>query len=298
MNLKDVNVFLMVTQTQSLTQAAKRLNTTPMTVSRRLALLEDELGQRLLHRTTRAVALTAEGEEFLPYARAMLEAERGALNLLSPQKSGAAGNLRLTAPSGFARRTIMPLLPALLANNPELNVDLQFSDDIIDIVGQGFDIAIRIAPLRDSRLVARKLADNPRVLCASPDYIKQHGKPTQLAALSEHSCLRLSSVLQWTFITDGQPTSISVEGRFSSSNVEGVRALCMAGMGLAQLTAWDVREELINGELIAISLDDVQDQMLAVWALFPTSRHLPVRVITFLDVLKQAMQSINMSGAT
>lgn len=89
----------------------------------------------------------------------------------------------------------------------------------------------------------------------------------------------------------------SIKSRFSSSNVEGVRALCTAEMGLAQLTAWDVREELINGELIAISLDDVQDQMLAVWALFPTSRHLPVRVITFLDVLKQAMQSINMSGA-
>ncbi|KAJ9433107.1 DNA-binding transcriptional regulator, LysR family [Candidatus Pantoea symbiotica] len=289
MNSKDVEVFLMVTQTRSLTQAARRLNTTPMTVSRRLASLEEDLGVRLLHRTTRAIALTDEGEEFLPYAKTLTETEQSARNLFSPDKQGATGQLRITAPSGFGRRTIIPLLPALMAENPELKIDFQLSDNVTDIVGLGYDVAIRIAPLRDSRLVAQRLADNPRVLCASPDYLARFGTPQLLADLHQHNCLRLSGVPQWSFMVDDHISSVSVEGRFSGSNVEGVRTLCVAGSGIAQLSAWDVQQELAAGELIEIALRDAQPQLLGVWALFPTARHLPTRVTVFLNALKQAM---------
>ncbi|WP_277977330.1 LysR family transcriptional regulator [Pantoea endophytica] len=289
MNSKDVEVFLMVTQTRSLTQAARRLNTTPMTVSRRLASLEEDLGVRLLHRTTRAIALTDEGEEFLPYAKTLTETEQSARNLFSPNKQGATGQLRITAPSGFGRRTIIPLLPALMAENPELKIDFQLSDNVTDIVGLGYDVAIRIAPLRDSRLVAQRLADNPRVLCASPDYLARFGIPQLLADLHQHNCLRLSGVPQWSFMVDDHISSVSVEGRFSGSNVEGVRTLCVAGSGIAQLSAWDVQQELAAGELIEIALRDAQPQLLGVWALFPTARHLPTRVTVFLNALKQAM---------
>lgn len=289
MNSKDVEVFLMVTQTRSLTQAARRLNTTPMTVSRRLASLEEDLGVRLLHRTTRAIALTDEGEEFLPYAKTLTETEQSARNLFSPDKQGATGQLRITAPSGFGRRTIIPLLPALMAENPELKIDFQLSDNVTDIVGLGYDVAIRIAPLRDSRLVAQRLADNPRVLCASPDYLARFGTPQLLADLHQHNCLRLSGVPQWSFMVDDHISSVSVEGRFSGSNVEGVRTLCVAGSGIAQLSAWDVQQELAAGELIEIALQDAQPQLLGVWALFPTARHLPTRVTVFLNALKQAM---------
>ncbi|MRS20493.1 LysR family transcriptional regulator [Enterobacteriaceae bacterium RIT692] len=289
MNSKDIEVFLMVTQTRSLTQAARRLNTTPMTVSRRLASLEEDLGVRLLHRTTRAIALTDEGEEFLPYAKTLIETEQSARNLFSPDKQGATGQLRITAPSGFGRRTIIPLLPALMAENPELKIDFQLSDNVTDIVGLGYDVAIRIAPLRDSRLVAQRLADNPRVLCASPDYLARFGTPQLLADLHQHNCLRLSGVPQWSFMVDDHISSVSVEGRFSGSNVEGVRTLCVAGSGIAQLSAWDVQQELAAGELIEIALRDAQPQLLGVWALFPTARHLPTRVTVFLNALKQAM---------
>ncbi|WP_312664390.1 LysR family transcriptional regulator [Pantoea sp. CTOTU49201] len=289
MNSKDVEVFLMVTQTRSLTQAARRLNTTPMTVSRRLASLEEDLGVRLLHRTTRAIALTDEGEEFLPYAKNLTETEQSARNLFSPDKQGATGQLRITAPSGFGRRTIIPLLPALMAENPELKIDFQLSDNVTDIVGLGYDVAIRIAPLRDSRLVAQRLADNPRVLCASPDYLARFGTPQLLADLHQHNCLRLSGVPQWSFMVDDHISSVSVEGRFSGSNVEGVRTLCVAGSGIAQLSAWDVQQELAAGELIEIGLRDAQPQLLGVWALFPTARQLPTRVTVFLNALKQAM---------
>lgn len=289
MNSKDVEVFLMVTQTRSLTQAARRLNTTPMTVSRRLASLEEDLGVRLLHRTTRAIALTDEGEEFLPYAKTLTETEQSARNLFSPNKQGAIGQLRITAPSGFGRRTIIPLLPALMAENPELKIDFQLSDNVTDIVGLGYDVAIRIAPLRDSRLVAQRLVDNPRVLCASPDYLARFGTPQLLADLHQHNCLRLSGVPQWSFMVDDHISSVSVEGRFSGSNVEAVRTLCVAGSGIAQLSAWDVQQELAAGELIEIALRDAQPQLLGVWALFPTARHLPTRVTVFLNALKQAM---------
>ena len=290
MNSKDVEVFLMVTQTRSLTQAARRMNTTPMTVSRRLASLEEDLGVRLLHRTTRAIALTDEGEEFLPYAKTLAETEQSARNLFSPDKQGATGQLRITAPSGFGRLTIIPLLPALMAENPELKIDFQLSDNVTDIVGLGYDVAIRIAPLRDSRLVAQRLADNPRVLCASPDYLARCGTPHMLADLHQHNCLRLSGVPQWSFMIDDHISSVSVEGRFSGSNVEGVRTLCVSGSGIAQLSAWDVQEELAAGELREIALRDAQPQLLGVWALFPTARHLPTRVTVFLNALKQAMQ--------
>lgn len=289
MNLQDVHLFIIITETRSLTQAARRLDILPMAVSRRLAALEQELGVRLLQRTTRSVSLTQEGVEFLPYARSLVETQESAKALFSPDVKGAVGLLRVTAPSGFGRRNILPLVPEMLQDNPELRIDLQLNEDVVDIVGRGIDVAIRIAPLRDSSLIARKIIDNPRMVCASPAYLKQYGLPRLTSELSHHDCLRLTNVLQWTFEADGQSTSMSVDGRFSSSNVEGIRELCLQGIGIAQLTLIDVQKEINEGSLIAINFDDVQPQNLSVWALLPTTRHLPFRVSMFIDKLKNSL---------
>jgi len=289
MNLQDVYLFLIISETLSLTQAARRLDISPMAVSRRLAALEQELGVRLLQRTTRSVSLTPEGAEFLPYARSMIETQESARALFSPDVKGAAGLLRITAPSGFGRRNILPLIPEMLSDNPELRIDLQLNEDVVDIVGRGIDVAIRIAPLRDSSLIARKIIDNPRVVCASPAYLSKKGSPRVLSELSAHDCLRLTNVLQWTFEANGQSTSISVDGRFSSSNVEGIRELCIKGVGITQLTLIDVKKEINEGSLIEINFDDVQPQNLSVWALLPTTRHLPFRVTMFIDKLKNSL---------
>lgn len=293
MNLQDVSLFLVITETRSLTQAAKRQGISAMAVSRRLAALENELGTRLLQRTTRSVSLTQEGAEFLPYAQALIDAEKGARALFSPTTRGATGLLRITAPSGFGRRNILPLVPELLAANPELSIDLQLSEDVVDIVGRGFDVAIRIAPLKDSTLIARKITDNPRVICASPGYLQTQGTPDVLDDLIQHNCLRLSSVPQWIFEREGEMIKTRVEGRFSSDNVEGIRDMCLKGLGIAQLTRWDVMKELCEGELIEISLSDVRPQALSVWALLPTTRYLPLRVSIFIDNLKGSLMSIN-----
>lgn len=289
MHLQDVLLFLTICETRSLAKAARRLDMSPMAVSRRLAGLEQELGVRLLQRTTRSVSLTEEGTEFLPYARALVEAEEGAKSLFSGKTAGAIGLLRVTAPSGFGRRNILPLIPELLSANPKLNVDLQLNEDVVDIVGGGIDVAIRIAPLRDSTLIARKITDNPRIICASPAYIQRYGGPDSLQQLSDHHCLRLTSVPQWTFDAAGQNKSISVEGRFSSNNVEGVRELCVQGVGIAQLTRWDVMKEIDAGALVEIALSDAQPQMLSVWALLPTTRYLPQRTSLFIEALKASL---------
>ena len=289
MNLQDVYLFLIITETNSLTQAARRLDISPMAVSRRLAALEQELGVRLLQRTTRSVSLTQEGAEFLPYARTMVETQENVRALFSPDVKGAVGLLRITAPSGFGRRNILPLIPGMLNDNPELRIDLQLNEDVVDIVGRGIDVAIRIAPLRDSSLIARKIIDNPRVVCASPEYLNKNGLPKITSELTSHDCLRLTNVLQWTFEAHGQSTSMSVDGRFSSSNVEGIRELCMKGVGIAQLTLIDVQKEINDGSLIEINFDDVQPQHLSVWALLPTTRHLPFRVNMFIDKLKNSL---------
>lgn len=289
MNLHDVSLFLVITETRSLTQAAKRQGISAMAVSRRLASLERELGTRLLQRTTRSVSLTQEGMEFLPYAQALIEAETGARALFSPSTQGAVGLLRITAPSGFGRRNILPLISELLADNPELSIDLQLSEDVVDIVGRGIDVAIRIAPLKDSTLIARKIADSPRVICASPDYLKVNGMPTSVEDLKKHHCLRLSSVPQWIFERGGDVFRVRVEGRFISDNVEGVRELCAQGLGLAQLTRWDVMKEIRKGTLVEIELSDARPQDLSVWAVLPTTRYLPLRVSTFIDKLKSSL---------
>lgn len=290
MNLQDVALFLAITETRSLTQAAKRLDVTPMAVSRRLASLERELGARLLQRTTRSVSLTQEGMEFLPYARALVDAETGAKALFSPATLGAVGLLRVTAPSGFGRRNILPLVPGLLSANPKLSIDLQLSEDVVDIVRRGIDVAIRIAPLKDSSLIARKITDNPRIVCASPAWLKAAGQPKTLADLAAHNCLRLTSVPQWVFTCEGEVVSASVEGRFSSDNVEGVRELCVQGLGIAQLTRWDVMQELNAGTLVEIELADVQPQALSIWAVLPTTRYLPLRVTTFIDTVTASLK--------
>lgn len=291
MNLQEVSLFLVITETRSLTQAAKRQNISAMAASRRLASLERELGVRLLQRTTRSVSLTQEGLEFLPYARALIDAETGARALFSPSTQGAAGLLRITAPSGFGRRNILPLVPELLADNPKLNIDLQLSEDVVDIVGRGIDVAIRIAPLKDSTLIARKITDNPRVICASPAYLKAQGTPQSVADLIKHHCLRLSSVPQWIFEREGETLRVSVEGRFSSDNIEGVRELCVQGLGIAQLTRWDVRKEILEGALVEIALADAEPQALSIWAVLPSTRYLPLRVSAFIEKLKSSLIS-------
>jgi len=290
MDLKNVEIFCSIADTGNLTETARRLSVTAMRVSRRLAQLESDLGVRLFQRTTRAVSLTSEGEAFLPYARMMLEAEEAAKSLFNGEAQGASGLLRVTSASEFGKRHVLPLLPALMEANPALRVDLNLSDTLVDIVGQGYDMALRLAPLKDSTLVAHKLADNPRILCAAPAYLAHAGQPASLNDLPHHRCLKISGVAHWMFERSGEVVNCPLNARFSCSSVEGVREMCVAGIGIAQLTLLDIRDELRRGELVEISLLDAERHALAVWALLPTRRYMPYRVTALLQALKVALR--------
>jgi DNA-binding transcriptional LysR family regulator len=183
MNLSDVALFSSIVSAGSLSGAGRQMGMSPMAVSRRLAALEQELGVRLVHRTTRSVALTTDGETFLPLAQAMLDAKDAAVAAFSERHDGLSGVLKVTAPNLIGRSSVVPLAVKLMAGNPRLHVDLTLSDGVIDIVASGIDVAIRVAPLQMSELVAVKLVDNPRILCAAPDYIEVHGAPESLGDL-------------------------------------------------------------------------------------------------------------------
>lgn len=292
MHIAEVATFVAIAASSSLSGAARRLGVSPMTISRRLVALEDELGVRLVHRTTRSVSLTPEGELYLPHAQAMLDAEERARAALLTPTGAASGVLKVTAPTVFGQTVILPMVPALLAQNPALEVDLTLSDSNVDIVGLGIDVAIRIATLRDSTLIARHLAPNPRVICASPAYLQHRGMPSTLEELRTHACIGLHAMPYWPLISQGKACSLKAEAAFSANSVEAVRTAARLGLGVAMLTYWDVRADLADGSLVEIKLADALPEDLSITALLPTRQQVPLRVKAFLDALAEVLAEV------
>jgi DNA-binding transcriptional LysR family regulator len=176
---------------------------------------------------------------------------------------------------------------SLLETHPDLRVDLDLSDRSQDIVGQGFDLALRVATLEDSELVVRRIAHNPRVICASPRYLQRAGLPSRLDDLDAHQCIVLHTVPRWPVIVEGgQLLRRRVNARLMTTNVAAARTAAMQGLGLTLLTYWDVHQQLRDGDLVSIALEDAAMEDLSVWAVMPTRRYVPARVKVFLDALE------------
>lgn len=290
MDLSDIAIFVEAVRVGSLAGAARRLGVNAMAASRRLAALEAEIGVRLVHRTTRTLSPTADGEAFLPHAQAMLDEQASALEALRPTGGGISGQLRVTASAAFGRKVVAPMIAPFMRDHPDLHIDLLLTDDQVDIVGQGIDLAIRIAKLRDNHLVARRLADNPRRLCASRAYVEAHGTPRTLADLADHCCLLGTGTSHWTFVRNGKTVRHKVAGRFSASSIEALHEACLGGLGIANISAWNVESDLRDGHLKQIVLDDTEPEPLAIWAVYPTARMVPMKVRAFVDALEQALR--------
>ncbi len=289
MDLADVGVFVEAARAGSLAGAARRLGVTPMAASRRMAALEQEVGARLVHRTTRALSLTPEGEAFLPHAQAMLEGEAAARAAIRPSDAGASGLLRVTASAAFGRKVVAPAAAAFMHANPEVSIDLLLTDSVVDIVAAGLDLAIRIAPLRDNSLVARRLAGNPRALYAAPAYLERRGAPARLADLAEHECLAMSGTTHWSFEAGGRAAQQKVAGRFTASGIEGLHQACLGGLGITPLSAWDVRDEVAAGRLVELPLADAALPGWSIWAVYPTARLAPPKVRLFVAALAERL---------
>lgn len=286
MKFEDIEVFVEAVQVGSLAGAARRLSLSSMAASRSLNNLEMELGVRLVHRTTRSLSPTSDGEMFYPHAVALLEGQANALADLRPQGSALTGHLRITASAAFSRKVVAPMLSAFMLKHPLLRVDLISTDEQVDIVDKGIDIAIRIAPLRDNRLVARRLANNPRVLCASPSYLSLHGSPRSVTDLLSHSCLTNIGTSHWSFSCGEKSLRQKVSGRFSASSIEALFEACVGGLGIVNLSRWYVDPFLKTGIVNEVVLEDAESETLSIWAVYPTSRLVPLKVRMFIEALE------------
>jgi len=287
MNTEDLAVLVQAVASGGLSAASRRLGITPVVASRRLASLERALGVRLLNRTTRSIALTPEGEDFLPHAREMLEREAAAVAALHPGAAGVSGLLRATAPAALGREIIIPMLPALLDAHPNLRIELRLTERMVDLVGEGLDVAVRIADLRDSSLVARRVGKVRRVLVASPEYLARRGRPSTTADLAAHECLTLLGVRHWLFDTPSGLERVRVSGRMASDAIDGLHAACRSGLGIAMLSDWSAREDLATGRLVPVRLD-VPPHAPPVSAVYPAARAVAPKVRLFLTALSRA----------
>lgn len=296
MNTQDVLVFTTAVAAGSLSEAARRLGMPSMMATRRLAALEATVGVRLMHRTTRSLSLTPEGETFLPYAQALVENAEEALGQLGSGTKTANGLLRVSVPVAFGLQFVAQIVPQLLQDNPDLRISLDMNDALPDLVSSGMDLAIRIARLKDSNLIARKLADNPRILVASPDYLRKRGTPRVLDDLQQHDCLPIANIQQWNFISGGNERHMRLNPRFSATSIEGCHAVSIAGGGIALLANWNVEKDLKAGRLVEIRLDDAAPQTIGIWAVYPTRKLLPQKVSIFISALQDVLDK-NVTGS-
>lgn len=288
-DLADVALFRLIASTGSLSAAARERGMTTMTVSRSLNRLEAAVGARLVHRTTRSLALTPDGEAFLPYADDLVRTRDDAVTSIGTAEAGLRGTLKLTAPNVIGREIVAPVLWEMLADNPALRVDLQLSDRPLDILGSGLDVAIRVGSALPTDMIATRVATSPRVLCVSPGYAERHGVPETLGDLSGHACLTLHGVPAWPFVVSGEERAVRVAGRLAANSIDAIRSACSQGVGIAFMTEWNVAPMLGDGTLMQIDLRDAQPLDLGMWAVFPTRRQVPTRVRFLIDTLKRKL---------
>lgn len=285
--------FIEVVGRGSLSAAARAEGIAPAMIGRRLDALEARLGVKLLQRTTRKLVLTDEGAAFLEDCQRILGDVGDAEAAVSERSLRASGHLTVSAPAGFGRQHVAPLLPSFLAEHRDVTINLNLNDRLVDLVGDGVDVAIRIASLADSSLVGVKLADNQRVLVASPAYLKRHGRPTNLADLGKHNCLAISSEGSqrgWTFLDHGKPVTLKVGGNMVCNDGAVLHAWALAGKGLAWRSMWEVGAQIASGELVTV-LDGFAAPGNDIHALFAQRRHLPLRIRAFVDFLRRSYAS-------
>ncbi len=283
MNIEHLKLFVRLACTNNISLAGRELGVSPAVASAHINKLEEELGVRLVHRTTRKVSLTEEGVAFLPHAEEVLTSIEAARASVGAGESLPKGTLRVTAPSSFGRMHLMPALSGFLSRYPDLVMDLRLSDSIVNLVEGGFDIAIRNADLKNSTLIARKLAPDSRIVCASPKYLAKFGEPSSPQDLRNHQCTHLTGLENWIFDTPDGQVSIKSTGRFRTDHGEAVRDACVSGIGVTISSTWSVYKHLERGELVQILRDYPLVSETAIWAAYPSSRLLAPKVRVFID---------------
>lgn len=287
--LKQLETLASVAARGSLAAAANHEGIAAAVIGRRLDALEQRLGVRLLIRTTRRITLTPEGRRLLDDTQPLLMELQQAEETVTAGSTTARGVLRITAPAGFGRRHVAALITSYMAAHPEVKLRLDLSDRVVNLVQEGFDLAIRIGHLEDSTLVGVKLADTQRRVVGSPTYLKAQGVPMHPLELTRHQCLTFGAggnqARGWLFSIDGKVAAQRVGGRLECNDGAVLHQWALEGHGLAWRSEWEVAQDLAQGRLVSV-LDDFAVPDNSIYAVFAKRKHLPLRVRSVLDHLK------------
>ncbi|QRK11483.1 LysR family transcriptional regulator [Archangium minus] len=285
---EGIDEFVAVAETSSFSRAAERLGVSSSHVSRQISRLEDRLQARLFYRTTRRVSLTEAGHTFLAHCQRLAEERDEAFLAVSDLQGTPKGLLRMTSAVTYGERFIVPLVNAFMARHPGLRVDIHLTNQTVDLVQEGFDLAIRLGRLTDSTLVATRLAPRSMYLCAAPEYLERYGTPHSLSELERHPCL-IGTTDAWVFQDEqGHEHVFRARGPWRCNSGAAVLDAALRGFGLCQLPDYYVREHLRSGRLISL-LEANQPPNTAVWALYPQKRHLSPKVRLLVEHLKREL---------
>ena len=289
-----IPIFVAVVESGSFSAAAERLRMTKSAVSKRISSLEDNLGTRLFHRSTRKLTLTEAGEQFSDYARNSLFIAQQGINATTLHQGKPKGTLKINAPMTFSRLHLVPLLKEFLDLYPDIKVILNMDDKIVDMIEGGYDVGIRIGELKDSSLIAKKLAKCDSVVCASPEYLTEYGIPKTPSDLKDHNCIYYSlfqAGVEWTFFRDNEKSKVEPKGNFVVNNSDAIGEMLLQGIGICQMPTFIVRKYLDSGQLIEV-LDEYNLPQHNIYAVYPERRHVPEKVRVFLDFVENRLSSV------
>ena len=289
-----IPIFVAVVESGSFSAAAERLSMTKSAVSKRISSLEDNLGTRLFHRSTRKLTLTEAGEQFSDYARNSLFIAQQGINATTLHQGKPKGTLKINAPMTFSRLHLVPLLKEFLDLYPDIKVILNMDDKIVDMIEGGYDVGIRIGELKDSSLIAKRLAKCDSVVCASPEYLTEYGIPKTPSDLKDHNCIYYSlfqAGVEWTFFRDNEKSKVEPKGNFVVNNSDAIGEMLLQGLGICQMPTFIVRKYLDSGQLIEV-LDDYNLPQHNIYAVYPERRHVPEKVRVFLEFLENRLSSV------
>lgn len=284
----ELEFFVLLNRLGSLSAAARALDITPPAATMRLASMEKRVGARLLNRSTRKISLTPEGEIYLQHASRLIDELRELDELVSGNRSAPRGLLRINAPLGFGRSVIAPLVSTFAKQYPDVEVQLEVTDRPIDLIDQGFDLAVRFGELPDNRINARRIMSNRRFICASPAYLERHGTPKTLEDLTKHRCIvhrqNDDAYGVWRFLKDGRTEIVKIHGVLSSNDGDIVQGWALDGRGIVVRSEWDVTRYLESGRLCRI-LPQFALPSADLYAYYPSRQNLPARVRAFVNFL-------------
>ncbi|QUM74891.1 LysR family transcriptional regulator [Moritella sp. 24] len=282
-----VSEFVAVAETESFTAAAKRLGISTAQVSRQISALEERLSAKLFYRTTRKVSVTEVGGIYYQHCRQVMDGLADAERAISNLQSTPKGKLKITAPITYGERSVAPLVNDFVTQYPELEVQLVLSNQQIDLIDEGFDLAIRLGQLGDSSMIGKRLATRKQYVCAAPEYLSAFGAPHTLSELDRHNCLS-GTLDYWRFQEKGKARNIRVKGNFSCNSGPVLVDAALKGVGIVQLPDYYVQEYINQGQLIEV-LPNYREPDDAVWALYPQNRHLSPKVRMLVDYLAKEL---------